>query len=85
MIRPEAVQLGTGPDTVAAVVHSVRPEGAFTALVADTAAGPVHVLLSARHTTCSVGACPAAPARRASLGGPPAGLSAFPVVLRQRE
>lgn len=45
VIRPEAVQLGTGPDTVAAVVHSVRPEGAFTALVADTAAGPVHVLL----------------------------------------
>ncbi|MEV0889611.1 ABC transporter ATP-binding protein [Streptomyces microflavus] len=45
VIRPEAVQVGTGPETVAAVVHSARPEGAFTALVADTAAGPVHVLL----------------------------------------
>ncbi|AWK11215.1 ABC transporter ATP-binding protein [Streptomyces spongiicola] len=45
VIRPEAVRLDTGPDTVPAVVRSVRPEGPFTALVADTAAGPVHALL----------------------------------------
>ncbi|WP_166802740.1 ABC transporter ATP-binding protein [Streptomyces sp. ICN441] len=45
VIRPEAVRLGTGPDTVPAVVRGVRPEGPFTALVCDTAAGPVHALL----------------------------------------
>lgn len=45
LIRPEAVRLGTGPETVPAVVRTVRPEGAFTALTGDTAAGPVHALL----------------------------------------
>ncbi|MEU3143076.1 ABC transporter ATP-binding protein [Streptomyces sp. NPDC006999] len=45
LIRPEAVRLGTGPHTVPAVVRGVRPEGPFTALVCDTAAGPVHALL----------------------------------------
>ncbi|WP_200261734.1 ABC transporter ATP-binding protein [Streptomyces sp. HSG2] len=45
VIRPEVVSLGTGPETVTGVVLGLRPEGAFTALTAATAAGTVHALL----------------------------------------
>lgn len=45
VIRPETVSLGDGPDSVPAVVRAMRPDGAFTALSADTDAGPLHALL----------------------------------------
>ncbi|WP_407562837.1 ABC transporter ATP-binding protein [Streptomyces sp. 184] len=45
VIRPEAVTRGEGPDAVPATVRTVRPDGAFTALRAETKAGPVHALL----------------------------------------
>ncbi|MFW6725023.1 ABC transporter ATP-binding protein [Streptomyces sp. MAR4 CNY-716] len=45
VIRPETVTLGDGPDAVPATVGTVRPDGAFTALRAETNAGPVHALL----------------------------------------
>ncbi|MEV0889069.1 ABC transporter ATP-binding protein [Streptomyces microflavus] len=49
LVRPEAVSIGTGRDTVAARVRTVRREGAFTALTADTDSGPVHALLQPGH------------------------------------
>ncbi|MEU9069845.1 ABC transporter ATP-binding protein [Streptomyces sp. NPDC048109] len=81
VIRPEAVQLGTGPDTVAdrgarcalgrCQRGSRRPHGCR----------PRTCPPSARPPTRPVGARPAAPAGRGSLGGAPTGLSALPVML----
>ncbi|WBB61812.1 ABC transporter ATP-binding protein [Streptomyces sp. WMMC500] len=45
VIRPETVTLSEDPDAVPATVRTVRPDGAFTALEAETKAGPVHALL----------------------------------------
>jgi putative spermidine/putrescine transport system ATP-binding protein len=45
VIRPEAVTVADGPHAVPALVHTLRREGALTALTAHTAAGPLHALL----------------------------------------
>ncbi|MFC4494679.1 ABC transporter ATP-binding protein [Streptomyces ovatisporus] len=45
VVRPESITPGDGEDSVPAVARTARPEGAFTALTADTAAGAVHALL----------------------------------------
>lgn len=45
VVRPEAVSVGEGPDSVPAVVRSVRPDGAFLALRADSDAGTLYALL----------------------------------------